>query len=162
MNKIGINKLFWDAFELALTTKTKQLARDIADSIGEDAAPLLKSLASESVGVYLFEEAEQDGEILDMRCSHYKPIPGKPTFVSQCMEPVIYSANPDVKYDTCLYHSLHPCSKEGSWVILTPTVYDNISYYIDKSAGVVYNMDGVLCGRYLSNKRVCIFEKVSD
>lgn len=157
MNKIGIPKLFWDAFELALTTKTKQLARDIADALGEDAAPLLKSLVSETVGVYLFEEAEQEGEILDMRCKHYTPIPGKPNFVAACMEPVIYSAT--VKHDICLHHSLHPNPKDPAWVILTPVVYDNAAYYINKTSGEAYDNEGKLCGRYLPNKGLLLFEE---
>ena len=160
MNKIGVPKLLWDAFELAITTKTKQLARDIADSLGEDAAPLLKSLASETVGVYLFEEADQDGEFLDMRCKHYTIMPGKPNFVAACMEPVIYSAA--IKYDTCLHHSMHPNPKDPAWVILTPLAYDNIMYYIDKLSGEAYDVDGKLCGRYSSNKGLFVFDEPSS
>jgi hypothetical protein len=157
MNKIGIPKLFWDAFELALTTKTKQLARDIADALGEDAAPLLKSLVSETVGVYLFEEAEQEGDFLDMRCKHYTAVPGKPNFVTACMEPVIYSAA--VKHDTCLHHSLHPNPKDSAWVILTPIVSDDVTYYINKASGETYNEAGVLCGRYSLERGLLIFEE---
>lgn len=160
MNKIGVPKLLWDAFELAITTKTKQLARDIADSLGEDAAPLLKSLASETVGVYLFEEADQDGEFLDMRCSHYTPIPGKPNFVAACMEPVIYSAS--IKHDTCLYHSIHPNPKDPVWVVLTPLAYDNITYYIDKASAKAYDVDGNVCGRYSPNKGLFVFHQLSS
>jgi len=157
MNKIGIPKLFWDAFELALTTKTKQLARDIADALGEDAAPLIKSLASETVGVYLFDEAEQEGDFLDMRCSHYTAVPGKPTYVTACMEPVVYSAT--TKHTTCLHHSLEPNPKVSAWRLLTPLVYDNTPYYIDKASGEAYNEKGALCGRYSSERGLLIFEK---
>lgn len=159
MNKIGVPKLFWDAFELALTTKTKQLARDIADSLGEDAAPLLKSLASETVGVYLFDEADQDGEFLDMRCSHYTALPGKLTYVTACMEPVVYSAT--TKHTTCLHHSLEPNPRDPAWTILTPLVYDNTPYYIDKASGKVYDEKGVLCGRYSLEKGLRIFEELA-
>lgn len=161
MNKIGIPKLFWDAFELALSTKTRQLARDIADSLGKDVTPLLKSLTSESVGVYLFDEAEQNGEFLDMRCSHYTPVSGKSTYVTVCLEAVIYSANPEIKHTTCLYHSLHPCPKNSAWVILTPFIHEDVSYYIDKLSGEVYNSKGKLCGRYSPNKGARVFENVS-
>ena len=164
MNKIGIPKLFWDAFELALTTKTKQLARDIADALGEDAAPLIKSLASETVGVYLFDEAEQEGDFLDMRCSHYTAVPGKPTYVTACMEPVIYSAT--TKHTTCLHHSLEPNPKDPAWRLLTPLVYDNTPlvydntpYFIDKSSGEAYNEKGALCGRYSPERGLLIFEE---
>ena len=157
MNKIGIPKLFWDAFELALTTKTKQLARDIADSLGENAAPLIKSLVSETVDVYLFEEAEQEGEFLEMRCKHYTVIPGEPNFVTACMEPVIYSAT--VKHGTCLHHSLHPNPKDSAWTVLASIVYDNVAYYIDKASGKAYNAEGKVCGRYLPNKGLLLFEE---
>jgi hypothetical protein len=157
MNKIGIPKLFWDAFELALTTKTKQLARDIADALGEDAAPLIKSLASETVGVYLFDEAEQEGGFLDMRCSHYTALPGKPTYVTACMEPVIYSAT--TKHTTCLHHSLEPNPKGPTWTLLTPLVYDDTPYYIDKASGKAYDEKGALCGRYSPERGLLIFEE---
>lgn len=157
MNKVGIPKLFWDAFELALTTKTKQLARDIADSLGEDAAPLLKSLVSETVGVYLFDEAEQDGEFLDMRCNHYTAMPGKPSYVVACMEPVIYSAT--IKHATCLHHSLEPNPRDPAWTVLSPLAYDNVPYYIDKASGKVYDAKGDLCGRYFANKGLFLFEE---
>jgi hypothetical protein len=158
MNKIGVSKLFWDAFELALTTKTKQLARDIADSLGVDATPLLKSLTSETVGVYLFDEAQQDGECIEMRCSHYTPLPGKPTYVAACMEPVVYSANPAIKHTTCLHHALYPNPRDPTWSLLTLLVYDAVLYYIDKTCGNAYNANGKLCGRYVPTKGLIIFE----
>jgi len=157
MNKIGVPKLFWDAFELALTTKTKQLARDIADALGEDAAPLLKSLASETVGVYLFDEADQDGEFLDMRCSHYTALPGKSNYVAACMEPVVYSAT--TKHTTCLHHSLEPNPRDPAWTILTPLVHDQATYYINRATGEAYDEKGVLCGRYSSERGLLIFEE---
>jgi hypothetical protein len=151
--------LFWDAFELALTTKTKQLARDIADALGEDAAPLLKSLASETVGVYLFDEADQDGEFLDMRCSHYTALPGKPNYVAACMEPVVYSAT--TKHTTCLHHSLEPNPRDPAWTILTPLMHDQATYYINKVSGEAYDEKGVLCGRYSSERGLFIFEEAA-
>ena len=158
MNKIGVQKLFWDAFELALSTQTKRLARDIADALGQDAKPLLVALQAEKTGVYLFEESNTDDiEFLDMRCTHFTPIPGKEMYVAKCMEPVIWSANPAVRVRACLHHSLHPCIRNASWPILVPFLHEDATYYIDKAAEQVYNESGELCGR-LSGGRLILFE----
>jgi hypothetical protein len=158
MNKIGVQKLFWDAFELALSTQTKRLARDIADALGQDAKPLLVALQAEKTGVYLFEESNTDDiEFLDMRCTHFTPIPGKEMYVAKCMEPVVWSANPAVRVRACLHHSLHPCVRNASWPILVPFLHEDATYYIDKAAEQVYNEGGELCGR-LSGGRLILFE----
>lgn len=160
MYKIGVQKLFWDAFELALSTQAKRLARDIADALGEDATPLLKSLQTEKTEVYLFEESNsEDVEFLDMRCKHYTPISGKPYYVVACMEPVVWSANPSGRVETCLHHSLYPCPKKASWSVLVPLVYNDVAYYIDRKEEMVYTADGELCGRYSNNDgRIFVFE----
>ena len=158
MIKIGIQKLFWDAFELALRTQTKILARDIADSLGVDAAPLLASLLNEKTEVYLFEESNsEDIEFaLDARCKHYTPIPGKPHYVTECMEPVVWSANSSGRVFACLHHSLHPCPLDRTWTVFTPVAYDDAQYYVDKVEQKVYTVDGELCGRY-SDGRLHMF-----
>ena len=160
MNQIGVQKIFWDAFELALNTQTKRLARDIADVLGQDATPLLKSLQSEKAGVYLFEESNtEDIEFFDMRCEHFTPIPGRAHLVTACMEPVIWSANPAARVRTCLYHSLHPCPKLDSWLVLVPFLHDDATYYVDKVGRTVYTTEGELCGIY-SKGRITLFEVV--
>jgi len=160
MNKIGVQKIFWDAFELALSTQTKRLARDIASVLGKDAAPLIKSLEAEKTGVYLFEEANmEDIEFFDMRCEHFTPIPGRTHLVTACMEPVIWSANPAARVPTCLHHSLHPSKKLDSWLVLVPFLHDDVTYYIDKAGRSVYTTDGELCGTY-SKGRITLFEIV--
>ena len=149
MQRIGIQKIFWDSFELVLTTQAKRLVKDIADSLGEDAAPLLKSIQSEQVGVYLFEETgDIDTGYMEMRCSHCNPIPTMPHFVTECMEPVIWSANPSGRVTTCLQHALHPCPKQDSWLTLRRYVDDDITYYVDAGNERVYDADGNLCGTY--------------
>lgn len=158
MNKVGVQKLFWDAFELALSTQTKRLARDIADAVGQDAKALLAALQTEKTEVYLFEESNsEDIEFLEMRCKHYTPIPGKPHYVAKCMEPVVWSANPGGRVSSCLHHSLYPQPLKKSWTILNPIVYDDVEYYIDPIEGHVYTADGDLCGRKQA-ERLFLFE----
>jgi hypothetical protein len=157
MQRIGIQKIFWDSFELVLSTQAKRLVKDIADSLGEDAAPLLKSIQSEQVGVYLFEETEDtDTSYMEMRCSHCTPIPTMPHFVTQCMEPVVWSANPSGRVATCLQHALNPCPKQESWLTLSRVVDDDTTYYVDVRNERVYDLNGELCGTY-KNGRIRVF-----
>ena len=158
MRKIGVQKIFWDAFEIALSTQTRRLARDIADALGKDADPLLKSLETEKAGVYLFEEANcEDIEALEMRCDQFTPIPGKPHFVTACMEPVVWSANPGGRISKCLFHAANPNPKRAEWTVLNPIVYDGTEYYIQADTNEVYDAAGELCGRRIGNK-ICAFQ----
>jgi hypothetical protein len=157
MQQIGVQKIFWDSFELVINTHAQRLARDIADSLAQDAKPLLESIQSEKVGVYLFEDSEETN-YMEMRCAHYRPIPTMPYFVVECMEPVLWFANSVGRSCTCLYHSLHPCVKHTSWVVLQPYRDGDDTYYLDSCNERVYNAEGNICGTF-KNKCVRVFRE---
>ena len=156
MKQIGIQKLFWDAFEFAMDTQAKRLARDIADCLGQDAAPLLSEIQKEKVGVYLYEDSATDEiDLTEMKCRHTIAIgPWKTT----CSEPVLWSSNPVGRTGACLYHSLHPEPKDSRWKEFIRWLYEDKEYYVQAEEGLVYKSDGVLCGRYNSEtKEVTLF-----
>jgi hypothetical protein len=155
MQKIGIQKIFWDAFELAVSTQANRLARDIADCLGKDPAPLLLSLKNEKVGVYLFDDSQQDDvDVLEMRCPHVCQI-GK--WKTPCMEPVLWSANPVKRTGACLQHSLEPEPKDAGSKEFIKWENEGSTYYISTEEGHIYTKEGVLCGRYTS-KKITLFE----
>ena len=156
MRQIGVQKIFWDAFEFAMSTQTKRLVRDIADSLGKDAAPLLSEIKKESVGVYLYEDSATDNiDLFDMKCCNTATIG---VWKTACSEPVVWSSNPIARTGACLYHSLHPEPRDPSWKKCLRWKYEDKDYYIDVDEGLVYNVEGVLCGRYSAeNKKVSLF-----
>ena len=155
MKQIGIQKIFWDAFELAVSTQANRLARDIADCLGKEPGPLLSEIRNEKVGVYLFEDSGlEDVDVLEMRCPHVCQI-GK--WITPCMEPVLWSANPVKRTGTCLQHSLEPEPKNPGSKEFIKWENEGSTYYISKEEGQVYTAEGILCGRYTS-KKITLFE----
>jgi len=164
MKQIGVQKIFWDAFELAVSVQAKRLAKDIADALGQDAAPLLAELKNEKVSVYLFDESDSgNSDPLEMRCKHCIPIANNPAWRTPCLEPVLWSANPAARTNTCLHHSLNPELRDPKWREMIAYKYDDIAYYIDQEDHHVYDEEGVLCGRYdpVKNK-IIVFDIAVD
>lgn len=163
MKQIGVQKIFWDAFELAVSLQAKRLAKDIADTLGVDSAPLLNELKEGKVGVYLFDSEMGDSDPLDMRCKHCMPVPQFNAWRTPCMEPVLWSANPAARKDACLEHSLKPELRDPKWKEVIPYKYDDVTYYIDVKEAHVYSDKGTICGKYDAAKNtMTIFEIVED
>jgi len=164
MKQIGVQKIFWDAFELAISTQARRLAKDIADAVGQDPEPLLLELKNEKVSVYLFEDSTLDDvDVLDMRCRHSMPICGQPSWRTPCLEPVIWSTNPVGRVGACLHHALTPEPRDPKWKEMLQWEYDDVTYYISATEGLVYSAEGTLCGRYdAKKKKVVIFEIMDD
>ena len=160
MKKIGVQKIFWDAFELAVSTQAKRLVKDIADVLGQDPTPLLAELKEGTIGVYLYEDsALDDVDVLDMRCRHSMPIGGRPLWRTPCLEPVIWSANPVGRQGACLYHSLNPEPRDPKWAEFLQWDHANVTYYVATEDSTVYTVEGELCGRYSAKKKtVALFE----
>ena len=155
MKKIGIQKIFWDAFELAVSTQANRLARDIADCLGKDPGPLLSEIRNEKVGVYLFEDSGLDDiDVLDMRCNHVSLCH---KWLTPCMEPVLWSSNPVKRTGACLQHSLEPKQKDPQLKEFIKWENEGTTYYISTEDGLVYTTEGTVCGRY-SSSIVTLFE----
>jgi len=156
MKKIGVQKIFWDAFEMAVSTQANRLARDIAATLGQDPGPLLSQLRNEKVGAYLFEGAEPDSDPVEMRCSHVSSVGPNLSWKLACMEPVLWSENPLERTGLCLHHSLHPEPRSPAWKEFLEWKDGDTRFYICVEDGTVYNETGELCGRYL-NKKITLF-----
>ena len=103
MTTLPIPKIYWDVFQSALQSKVKRLAKEIAASIGQPEQPLLKALAAEKVGAYLFEE--EGSEFIDlssMRCKHHTSSSDNHAVLMTCNQPVLLGKT------ACLQHELGP------------------------------------------------------
>jgi len=156
MKKIAVQKIFWDAFEMAISTQANRLARDIAATLGQDPVPLLSQIRNEKVGVYLFEGTEPNEDPIEMRCPHVSSIPSKTQWKVACMEPVLWSENPVERTGLCLHHSFHPEPMNPGWKKFLEWRDGHTRFYICIEDGTVYNDEGELCGRYL-NKKMTLF-----
>ena len=162
--QIPIRKLLWDALELTIETQAKRLARDIADALGQDSSPLLKSIRDEKVSVYLFDEAgDSEVDLSEYRCQHLITIPGQDCYLTPCCNPAVWlqSNKSPSSEKACLTHSLTP-SQHGIFIYgckkRTRLKRWN-EYYIQEENGKAYNQSGILIGRFCVRKNVLeIFE----
>jgi len=139
MKQIGIPKIFWDSFEFAVSTQAKRLAKDVADSLGQDAGPLIAEIQKEKIGVYLFEDPTLETlDLSEMRCGHTMPVPGAPCFRTLCSEPVVWSTNPVARPGACLYHSLNPELRDATWKTFSLLEHDGERYYLSKEDGTIH------------------------
>jgi hypothetical protein len=162
--QVPIRKLLWDALELTIETQAKRLARDIADALGQDSSPLLKSIRDEKVSVYLFDEQGDDNiDLSEHRCEHLITIPGQDCYLTPCCNPAVWlpSNTSQTDHKACLTHSLTPsqhgifrqgCKKRAKLKRWN-------EYYIQEENGAAYNQSGTLVGKFCSIKNVLeIFE----
>jgi tetratricopeptide (TPR) repeat protein len=154
MIQVPVRKLIWEALELSIETQAKRLARDIADVLGQDSAPLLKSIRDEKVSVYLFDEAGDDKiDLSEYRCSHLVTIPGQESYLTACCNPAIWSNKSNNLNRACLQHSMKP-SEHG--INTTNKIKCKLKrwkeYYIQEDNGYTYNQAGTLIGRYNFDK----------
>jgi len=155
MQKIPVRKLFWEALEMALETKTHQLAKDIAAALGEDEKPLLKALRDEKVGVYLFDEpADQDVEdIGEHRCTY---IVCTGAFMKPCRGPVVWKGGGGTR---CLQHSLCESSPVAPTQLQTFRPVAGHDILVSTDSQSLYTEDGALCGQLsYDGQKAFVFE----
>jgi hypothetical protein len=155
MQKIPIRKLFWEALEMALETKTHQLAKDIANAIGENETPLLKALREDKISAYLFDEpADQTvDDIGDYRCT-YRVESANGSFLAPCGQPIVWKGGGGTR---CLQHSL--CTEQVAPTLPTLRPVAGHTVLISKTESKVYSEDGVLCGKTShDSKKAYVFE----
>lgn len=148
MDLVPINKIIHEALELAIQTQLRCLVKDIATTLGKEAAPLLKAVtASKKVSYYSYSEPDDDTDMLERRCSHCT-LEGQ--YVRTCGEPVVWSKGSRA----CLEHTLRPSphKKDG-----LPVLYMVDDMLVDKQNGYVYDKTSKLIGRYYGNK-IIVFE----
>ena len=153
MQKIPVRKLFWEALEMALETKTHQLAKDIAAALGENDTPLLKALREEKVSAYLFDEpADQDvDDIGEYRCDY---MVSTGAFMKPCRSPVVWKGGGGTR---CLQHSLCEANPVVQLPIFRPVAGHDILLSADSQS--LYTEDGALCGQMSENgQKAFVFE----
>jgi hypothetical protein len=151
--QIPIPKVYWDTLQAALQAQVKKLAKEIATTLNQSEVPLLKALAAEKVGAYLFEE--EGSELVDlqaMRCQQLAPSQENPAVLQTCNEPILLGKN-----NCCPYHT---ASRKAAKI---PT--RKLRILKDKATGRKFwiDEDNTLltselepCGYYNNSCRLCI------
>jgi hypothetical protein len=159
MQQIPIRKCFWEAVETAIEAQAHRLARDIAATLQVSETPLLKALRTEKMGVYLYDDSEDQGrDMTEMKCRDLVRLHEDSPFIYVCGAPVLWP-NTETKSARCVAHSLVPSVLIG----LSPTqVLDHIQieevdYYIDTKSGVIYSSSGEVAGKRVDGE-LRIFE----
>jgi len=154
---VPIQKLYWDEFFSVVKKTSEILARDIADSLALPAKPLLNAIRENTIGVYIFDEANNtEIDVETMRCCDLIDSLDSPLVRIPCMNPVLWSSTPGVSNTKCLEH-IHSVQKdsnnlsEGKYIKLP---CGEIGILYDKS---VYTKDMKLIGQY--NKSLNIVYK---
>ena len=75
------------------------LVKDIATTLGQPDAPLVKALKEQKVAPYIFEEAGDKD--IEMRCSTQCQRPTAPRILQTCGQPVLWSSG----VDRCAEHA---------------------------------------------------------
>jgi hypothetical protein len=88
---VPVPRLLWESFEVAMNAKIHRLAKDIATTLGESDAPLLKALKSAPVKAYLAELPDPEMDLSDLRCDHLCCKPNAPQLLQPCGEPIVWS-----------------------------------------------------------------------
>lgn len=91
--QIPIPRIYWDALQVSLNAEVKRFAKEIANVLNQPEQPLLNAIKHQTLGVYLFEEA--DSELVDiqqMRCAHLVPSPENPAVLCCCNQPILLGA----------------------------------------------------------------------
>lgn len=140
MNQIPVRKIIWDAFELAIETQARRLAKDIAATLGQDPSPLIKSIRDDTMKVYLFDEAGDDTiDISEKRCPHLVAVGA---FLAPCWNPTVWTGHLDTK--ACLKHCLNPSTHKGSRTVLKRFE----EYYINQETHYIYDQTGKKVGNF--------------
>jgi hypothetical protein len=103
---IPISKIYWDAFHSVLKQSAESLVRDIATSLGEHPAPLLKAIRENTLNLYLYDEvASENVDIESMRCKYFIESFDSKTVIVPCNNPVLISSSPGAPTNYCSEHS---------------------------------------------------------
>jgi hypothetical protein len=145
MQQIPIRKLYWDPFLMVLNQAAETLARDIADSLGDSAEPLLTAMRQKIIGAYLYDEPENwTVDTSEMRCTHFVPSPETPSILVPCMNPIVWSSTPGTNHKTCVEHTLHECSSGP----LPEFNYIQLDELYTTDGSYIYSNTMELVGRY--------------
>jgi hypothetical protein len=145
---LPISKIYWDAFHSVLKQSAESLARDIATTLGEPSAPLLKAIKDNTLNLYLFDELSSDTyDIESMRCVQLIESFDSPSVHVCCNNPVLISSSPSAPTKYCSEHSrtnikMPDNAKEALYIKGT----DGELYIVCES--LVYDTKMTLIGRY--------------
>jgi hypothetical protein len=161
MQQIPIRKCFWEAVETAIEAQAHRLARDIAATLQVSETPLLKALRTEKIGVYLYDDSEDQGrDMTEMKCRDLVRLHEDSPFIHVCGAPVLWP-NTATKGARCVAHSLVPSELVGVNAICTQVLdyiqIDEVDYYIDKETSIIYSSSGEVAGKRVGGE-LRIFE----
>jgi hypothetical protein len=149
MQQVPIQKIYWESFLFVLKQSSEQLARDISESLGQPAPPLLKAIRENTMNAYIFDEsANAEIDIETMRCKHFVPYSNSSSVYVACRNPILWSSTPGVLNTRCVEHAHSPSIKldtmcEGRII----TIPSSEEEYILQGSNV-YTKDMKIIGHY--------------
>ena len=149
--------------ETAIEAQAHRLARDIATTLQVSETPLLKALRTEKIGVYLYDDSEdQDRDITEMKCRDLVRLHEDSPFIHVCGAPVLWP-NTGTKSARCVAHSLVPSGLVNTpyTQVLDHIQIDAVDYYIDKESSIIYSSSGEVAGKRVDGE-LHIFETESS
>lgn len=147
---LPISKIYWDAFHSVLKQSAESLARDIATTLGEPSAPLLKAIKDNTLNLYLFDESSSDSyDIESMRCVQLIESFDSSSVLVCCNNPVLISSTPSAPTKYCSEHSR-----------VTITHSDNAkeASYIKDINGELY----ILCDSYVYTSKMVLIGRYNE
>lgn len=106
MQQVPIQKIYWESFLFVLKQSSEQLARDISESLGQPAPPLLKAIRENTMSAYIFDEsANSEVDVESMRCKHFVSYSNSTCVYVPCQNPILWSSTPGVLNTRCVEHA---------------------------------------------------------
>jgi hypothetical protein len=85
----------WESLVSVLNTKMFHLARDISDTLGVSAEPLVKELKSKTMKPYLVSYDNDNRIMPELRCNYVCQRPDAPLYMQACGQPVFWGGPPE-------------------------------------------------------------------
>lgn len=153
---LPIPRIYWDALQTSLHSEVKRLAKDVARCLHRPEQPLLKAIQQNTLGAYLFEEANSElVDIQSMRCCHLAPSSENPCVLTKCNQPILVGAG-----NACPAH-LHkkPIETSVQRLRIVKSSFGE-TFWIDEQNIIRKKGDLKPCGKYIPDTKQCILFEV--
>lgn len=149
---LPIPRIYWDLLQTSLHAEVKRLAKDVARCLHKPEQPLLKAIQDDTLGAYLFEEA--DAELLDiqtMRCSHLVPSQENLSVLCKCNQPILLG-----KGTACPAHLQKENKEPPVFKLRIIKSSFGETFWVDEHNVIRRKGDLKPYGKYISGTKQCI------
>ena len=134
-----IPEILWSSLEDVLSTSMRLFAKDIAKTLGQPEAPLLKALQAETIRPYVLEA---EGHEIDTCCGVLCAKPEAPHFLQTCGQPIVWTSTTR----RCMEHLAYRPPRTTS--LSRVRKLENRPLYVGEDS-TVYNEENVAVGQYM-------------